>query len=450
MDSPQTQAPIAESQFEQPSQPEAPRSQVWVWTGFAMLLLASGFLLGRVLDPDTKPQPAVAQSPQAPPPRPVETVALATGNATRSLELLGQVEASQQSVIRAQTSGVVQEILVQSGDAVSQGTPIVILEDSDQQLAISQAQAQAAQQRSNLARLEVGTRPEIIAQRQAAVRSAQAREQEARDNYNRTSLLVKEGALSQRLLVEARSRVDDAVGERLAAAAALAEAEAGPIPEEIEAQRANLAAAQTAVQQAELAQQRTRILAVEAGTVQRRHVSRGDLVESGDEIVTLVTGNALDIFLELPEAMTGQVTPGMEINLSARALPQWQQRTTITAVVPAADAASRRQRVRVQIDTPPAELVPGMAIVGKLTLPSDRRSFVVSRDALTRRQDQWLVFAIADGKAQQIPVEMVADLGRTVAIASPNLRSGQRIVSRGGDGLQNGAAVKVVDRPAKP
>lgn len=322
---------------------------------------------------------------------------------------------------------------------------IAVLDDTDQQLAISQARAQLAQQQSNLARLEVGTRPEIMARRQATVTSAKAREREAEDNLKRTSDLVKEGALSQRLLVEAQARLDDIQGERLQAEAELAEAKAGPIREEIAAQRANVEAAKANLAQAELAQIRTQIRASQSGVVQTRHISNGDLVQTSSPIVTLVAGDRFDIFLELPEELSSQVTPGMTIDLTSRALPQWKQRANITGVVPSADPSSRRQRVRVQINTPPQGLLPGMAIAGNLNLPSNRSSFVVSRDALTRRQNQWLVFTVADGKAKQVEVEMIADMGKEIAIYHPSLSSGQNIVLRGGDGLQDGAAVKVVN-----
>lgn len=365
------------------------------------------------------------------------------------MQLLGQVEAAERATVRAQTSGVIQELLVQPGDRIEPGMTIAVLDDADQQLATAQAQARLAQQRSNLARLTVGTRPEIIAQRRAALSAASAREQEAMDNLRRTESLVREGALSQRLLVEARAAVDAARGQRLEAQAQLAEAQAGPIREEIDAQRANVAAAQAEVNQARLTQLRTQVKATSAGVVERRSVSRGDYVESNGEIVSLIAGDRLDIFLELPEELTGRVTAGMPIQLTSRALPQWQQRTTITAVVPAADAASRRQRVRVRLNNAGQRLLPGMAVTGTLEMPSNRTSFVVSRDALTQRQNQWLLFAIADGKAKQIPVELVTDMGETVAIASNELQPGQNVVLRGGDTLRDGAPVKVVQN-SKP
>jgi multidrug resistance efflux pump len=76
---------------------------------------------------------------------------------------------------------------------------------------------------------------------------------------------------------------------------------AEPIREEIEAQRANVVAAEAAVNRAEIGLQRTQIQAITDGVVQQRHVSAGDYVESADEIATLVASDSLDVFLEVPE-----------------------------------------------------------------------------------------------------------------------------------------------------
>jgi RND family efflux transporter MFP subunit len=438
----QRQSDESEQLQTNPSQPQKP----WLWILIILALTAGGLVFWRILAPVAQtPQPAAAQ-PQGPPPRPIETVTLSTGEGTRRVQLLGQVESREQATIRAQTDGLVQQILIEPGDRVTPGMTIAQLDDSDQQLALAEAQARLAQERSNLARLEVGTRPETIAQRRASVKSATAREQEAQDNLDRLTNLVAEGAFSQRNLVEARAAVDDARGERLEAEAALAEAVAGPIKEEIAAQRANVAAAVAAVNQAEVELQRTRIKALSGGIVQERQVSAGDYLESADAIATLVASDSLDVFLDLPENLSGSIRPGLSVELTApRVLPQWRERATITGVVPAADSASRRQRVRVRLDNPPSGLLSGMAITGALELPSNRSSFVVSRDALTRRQNQWSVFTVVDGKAKELEVEMVADMGQEVAIASEQLRTGQPIVLKGGDGLTDGASVKVTN-----
>ncbi|MBD2772744.1 efflux RND transporter periplasmic adaptor subunit [Iningainema tapete] len=416
----------------------------WLWMLLVLLLTGGSITLWRWFSPGQQtPKPVAAQTP---PPKPIETTTLTAGRGVRRIQLLGQVESREQATIRSQTAGIVQQILVQPGDRVTTGTTIAILDDADQKLAVAQAKARLAQERSNLARLEVGTRREIIAQRQATVQSAIAREQEAADNLKRTSNLVAQGALSRRVLVEARAALDDARGDRLAAEAQLAEAQAGPTREEIDAQRANVAAALSAVNQAELSLRRTRIRALSDGVVQVRQVSPGDYVQTANPVVTTISGNNLDIFLELPENLSGRIQPGQSVALTARALPQWNGRATITGVVPAAEATSRRQRVRVRLDNPPQGLLPGMAITGNLEIAANTQSFVVSRDTLTQRQNQWLIFTVANGKVQQQKVELVADMGEKVAIYNPQLRAGQSIVLRGGDGLTNGASVKVVNR----
>ena len=432
-----------EQQIEQTSESSQNKSKLFPLLLVA-LLIGGGIVLRQVLtsSPTTK---ATAQT-QAPPLKAVETIALTAGTGNRQIKLLGQVEAGARASLSSQIDGRVQQVLVKEGDRVTEGMTIAILDDADPKLALAEAQARLAQERGNLARLQVGTRPEIIAQRQAELDAAKARELEAEDNLSRTSGLSEQGALSRRALIEARTEAETATSERFRVEALLAEAEAGATQEEIDAQQGLVAAAQAAVQQAELAQQRTEIKATFSGIVQSRDVDPGDYVEVSDPVLTLVSDRSLDIFLEVPESLSGQVFPGMKVNLNARALPNWQQETEITAVVPTANTVSRRQLVRVSLNNPPQKLLPGMAIQANLAVPvGSADTFIVPRDALTRRGDNWLLFAVNNNQAQQLNVEMVADLGQEVVISNPELKQGQEIVVTGGDGLTDSAEVKVIN-----
>ena len=442
--------PQQSSELEPDSQqPETPpkkekKGNLSSWL-LAILFLGGGsIILWQILTPNSTPTAQTAT--QAPPPRAVTTVSLTTGTGNRQVRLLGQVEAGERATLSPQIDGRVQQVLVREGDRVTSGMTIAILDDADSRLALAEAQARLAQERGNLARLQVGTRPEIIAQRQAELDAATTRELEARDNLERVSGLSEQGALSQRALIEARAEADAATSEKYRVQALLAEAQAGPTREEIAAQQGLVAAAQAAVEQAQLAQQRTEIKAAFSGIVQSRDVDSGDYVEVNDPVLTVVSDRYLDIFLELPESLSGQVAPGMQVSLNARALPNWQESTTITAVVPTANTASRRQLVRVTLDNPPQGLLPGMAIQGNLDVPVESaNTFIVPRDALTRRGDEWLLFAVDNNQARQINVEMIADMGQEVAIANPELQAGQDIVVTGGDGLTDNTAVQIVN-----
>ncbi|EDX83069.1 hypothetical protein S7335_247 [Synechococcus sp. PCC 7335] len=244
----------------------------------ASVLLSGSFGYWVVLNRRNSDSQALSQ---APPPRPVEVARLAVGEGVSSVELIGQAEARTNTTLRSQTSGVVQKILVQSGDRVDVGTTVAVLDDADQQLLLSQAIANLASEQSNLAELETGTRPEIIEQRTAVLQSAEAREQEARDNLQRTQALVAQGALSERSLIEARTAVDAALSAKLESSATLAEATAGPTAEELAAQRAIVTARRAAVEQAELSLSRTRLQTTISGVVEERVANVGDYMEAG-------------------------------------------------------------------------------------------------------------------------------------------------------------------------
>ncbi|MDZ8258577.1 efflux RND transporter periplasmic adaptor subunit [Nostoc sp. ChiQUE01b] len=412
-----------------------------------LLLVGGSVVVWRALTSASNPAPS--SMAQGLPPTPVETITLKRGKGVRRIQLLGQVEASKTATLRTQATGTVERVFVEVGDRVKPGMTIAILDDADQQLVLAEAQARLAQQRSVLARLLVGTRPEIIAQRRAELRSTQAREQEALEDLKRYQELVAAGAISEKALLEEKATVDATRAERLKVQAALAEATAGPTREEIAAQQASVAAANSAVNQAQLTLARTQIKAPASGIVRSREVSTGDRVESNDPVLTLVNSNELDVFLELPEQLSGSITPGLSVELTARALPNWQRRATISGVVPAANAASRRQIVRVRLQNPPQNLLPKMAIAAELQLQVAPDSFIVPRDALVRRDETWLVYTVVDGKAAEMKVKLVVDMGETMAISSSQLQVGQPVVVRGGEALIHGAPVQVAEQNTK-
>ncbi len=478
-----------------------------IW-GLILLLVIGGLGLWQLMAQNSAP---IAQTAEKSPPRPVKTLPITQKEGVKRVKLLGQAEAGETATVRSQTDGLVKQVLVREGDKVTPRMTLVILEDADQQVALSQAKAQLAKEKSQLAKLTVGTRPEIISQRRAELNTAIAREQEARanlqsiisltpdlmaqreadvtrtiareketqDNLARIENLTQEGAFSERALVEAKAEADAAQSERSKAESALtaekirtrqteaeakttldgvisqrrrqeallAEAIAGPTQEEIEAQQGLVAAAVAAVQQAQLQLSRVQIKALTSGVVQSRTVDAGDYVEVSDPVVTLVSDQQLDIFLEVPESLVRQVYPGLAVQLTARALPQWQETAQITGVIPATDPTSRRQLIRLNLQNPPQKLLAGMAVQGDLQLPieADADTFIVPRDALIRRGEDWLVYTVSGDTAQSINVEIVADMGEKMAVSSPKLSLNQSLVVTGGEGLKEGSSVKIVD-----
>ncbi|NJN49002.1 MAG: HlyD family efflux transporter periplasmic adaptor subunit [Alkalinema sp. RL_2_19] len=329
----------------------------------SILIFASGYSLWQWLGP--KPNgSAAAGGPmggkmQGPPPRPVITTTLKPSGGSQTINVTGQVEASDSTTLRSQVSGTVQALRVKEGDRVGRGEVIAVLDSTDQQLALAQAKARLEEAKRDLAELKQGTRTEVIAQRRAAVSAANARETDARDNLRRIQGLVKQGALADRALIEAQASIDTAVSHRLAAAASLAEAEAGPRADEIAAEQAKVEAQQAAVNQASVAADRARIIATSSGIVNKRTVNVGDYVRSADPVLELVDNTSVDVLLQIPENLASQVQPGLSVKLTSRAIPGWSRTATVDALMPTTSSSSRRRPARIRLSNPPAGLLPG-------------------------------------------------------------------------------------------
>jgi HlyD family secretion protein len=89
------------------------------------------------------------------------------------LRFSGNIEVTE-SQLSFRLSGLLAKRSVNEGDAVTDKQPLANLDDSEQQLLVSQAQAKLAQTEALLAELEAGSRPEELDQ--AAARVEQARQ----------------------------------------------------------------------------------------------------------------------------------------------------------------------------------------------------------------------------------------------------------------------------------
>lgn len=195
------------------------------------------------------------------------------------------------------------------------------------------------------------------------------------------------------------------------------------------------ARAQVALTGARLAK-RT-IAAPFAGVLSFRRVSPGAFVESGADIAMLDDVATVYVDFRLPENFAGRVVPGQTVRALARAFPGRAFRGTVTAVDARIDEATRQAIVRAVIDNAEGLLRPGMLVGVDLTLGT-HPAVVVPQTALTAVGPSPFVFVVAgDGRAARRPVTIGRREGNAVEIVS-GLDPGEPVVVEGANKISDG------------
>jgi HlyD family secretion protein len=213
-------------------------------------------------------------------------------------------------------SGRIEAMLVQEGARVTAGQLLARLDTTRLKLALAQAEALADAQRSQVAKLKAGSRPEEIRQAAALKDAAQAAVADARQIHRRQQELVARKFISPQQLDSAQNALD-AASERLKATeetyrlAVLgarnedrAAAEAG-----LKAQEAAVAALRHDIAEGELK-------APADGIVQNRVLEPGDMASAQKTALTLALTNPVWARVYLPEPALGRIPLGARAAIS--------------------------------------------------------------------------------------------------------------------------------------
>lgn len=185
--------------------------------------------------------------------------------------------------------------------------------------------------------------------------------------------------------------------------------------------------------------------APENGVVVTHVAGEGDLVNEGDEIVTIAVAGSVVFVAQVVQSDLPRVRPGQvaTIELAARALPL---RGVVHAILPAASSENLSASVSLDFTggDPPVEV--GLFGIARIVVGVRRNALVVPAAALLR-DDVYGTSRVAvvgeDGTAHwaQVTPGLVAD--GHVEIIAPRLAVHSRVVVSGQVGLPDGARVRV-------
>ena len=296
----------------------------------------------------------------------------------------GYVEATDVRVA-AKVAGRVASVAVSEGQHVNAGDLLVTLATTETDLAIARANADRAQATAQLRLLQAGTRVEDIRQGEAQAAAAEsdkraadaevaaARIDEARFEQllaaNSGSRKQRDDALARRQTAEARQRA--AIDRSQAAAAQVSRLRAGARPEEIEAAKARVAAADAQIAALENDRKEAIISSPSAGTVTSRLVEPGELATPRSPLIVIVdldhawanvyVGEPLVPSLRIDAAVTLRTDAGDTLQGRIGFISP-QAEFTPRNVQTADERAKLVYRVKVLVDNSKGILKPGMSV----------------------------------------------------------------------------------------
>jgi len=231
--------------------------------------------------------------------------------------------------IAARVDGRVGARPVERGENVAAGTLLYEIDNPELLAKLRQAKAAHAAAMAELTRIEVGTRAEVLAQRKAAVDSADANLVLAQKTYDRVKdLAAKDDAPLQRL-DEATNSLQ--VAQRSAEQANLADQEAiaGYTKEERGVARANVASAKASVDTIKAEVDELTVKAPIIGQVYQIGAELGEYVSPGVSLLSLVDLNDVWLRFDLREDLVKGLQVGQQFQMHVPALGD----RLITAVI---------------------------------------------------------------------------------------------------------------------
>jgi HlyD family secretion protein len=299
------------------------------------------------------------------------------------------------------SGGQVAEVLVEEGQVVEAGQPLIWLDTSELELQVVQAQAGLAMAEGQLAELLASPRPEEVAAQEANLEAMQGQVSAAvaeRDQVTAGSSGAEVAAAEEQVaaaemeyraalrtydsldkkedeerwdqanydrwaaeiaLDAARTQLDEvltgadadevrAVQANVAAAVAQRDATqaqldlllAGATEEEIQAAEAAVDQARVASEQAQLQLEWAMLIAPMAGTVTALDVEVGEVIGPGQPIVVLSDLSALEVDVSLDETEVVHVAVGQEARITVDAFPGVELTGEVTYIAPKADVSS--------------------------------------------------------------------------------------------------------------
>ncbi|PHY05730.1 MAG: efflux transporter periplasmic adaptor subunit [Alcaligenaceae bacterium] len=189
------------------------------------------------------------------------------------------------------------------------------------------------------------------------------------------------------------------------------------------------------------------------GTITRRNVNMGDLVNAGNvgmaqALFTMAHVDKLHVYVYLPQDRAGQIKVGDEVLITQNSAPDKPVRGRIARTAGAIDISTRSLQVDVEVPNENRLLLPGAYVEVALNIALGS-ALIIPTNSLIFGAGGPFVATVKDNKILKKKVSLGVDYGLQVEIRS-GLTAEEDIILNPLDSIMDGQTVKIETPPKRP
>ena len=358
------------------------------------------------------------------------------------IEYVGVLEAYLKAKVSNEIGGMIEGLYFEKGDRVQKGDRLAEIGSSSMRLQVREAGALREAAKSNLKKMETGSRPQEIQIAAATVTEAEAALSEAEKNFKRIARLHEIRAVSNSDYDSAERQMSTANARMASAKQQLSLARQGPRDEDVASARAQLGQAEAAMALAEDRLKKSIICAPCAGTIAYRRVEEGEVIPAGTAITSVIGLDRLKIKISLNERDLHILESRKRFDFTVDAIPGENFSARVFFVSPTAESNTRFFPLELMVKQIDPRMADGMTARIKFPIVGKRKSLKIPASWLAEENGAVGLFVETNGKALFKPVRMGSYYDNRVEILS-GLGNRERVITNPA-GLRNGDPVDIV------
>jgi HlyD family secretion protein len=366
----------------------------------------------------------------------VHTTAVQHMTVQRQVDLAGTLLSPDQAKVSAEAAGVVRQVLVEIGQEVGAGDPLVKLEPRELSLALARAESALKQTRAQLGMHGPvdGNEDPPPDEEIASVKNAFATLEDARANAERAKRLASRGLMSPSDLQtsETRLKVTEAAYEAAV--------------DSVRGQKALLQDRRASYDLAVKKLNDTVVRAPISGAVAERPVQVGEFISERTPVVTLVQTNPLKLRTGVQERYAGIVQPGQPVEFHVESYGDTVFHGKVAYVSPSLDETMRTFNIEALVDNADHRLKPGFFAKGVILTHKDD-VLAVPDTAISVLAGVASVFVINDNAVTQQTVTLGVQQGDMWEIVD-GLKGNEVLAANRLNELATGVSVKTGSEPS--